>query len=117
MENNAQRSRRLRLLVVIASFGEKNLELLKRIIARYRSMALHVDVVVHSDAPRQLGAGVEVVVEPPTKHRWSLQFAHKAVLARNADQYDLFAYSEDDMEVTRRKHPGIPAPYAATGSR
>lgn len=99
-QNSIRQPSSPRLLVVIASFGERNLELLKRIIARYRSMTLDVDVVVHSDAAKDLGAGVEVIVELPTKHRWSLQFAHRAVLARNADKYDLFAYSEDDMEVT-----------------
>jgi 2-polyprenyl-3-methyl-5-hydroxy-6-metoxy-1,4-benzoquinol methylase len=100
MEISGQENRRPRLLVVIASFGEKNLELLRRIIARYRRMTFPVDVVVVSNAPKDLGAGVEVLVGLPTKDPWSLPFAHKAVLARKADQYDLFAYSEDDIEVT-----------------
>ena len=100
METDGQESPRLRLLVVIASFGEKNLALLKRIIACYRSMTFPVDVVVVSNAPKDLGPGVEVLVGLPARNPWSLPFAHKAVLARKAGQYDLFAYSEDDMEVT-----------------
>ncbi len=100
METFSQENSRPRLLVVIASFGDKNVELLKRIIARYRSMTFPVDVVVVSDAPKDLGQGIEVVVGLPTKDPWSLPFAHKPVMARKADQYDLFAYSEDDTGVS-----------------
>lgn len=92
--------RRPRLLVAIASFGEKNLEFLKRIIYRYRSIAMDVDVVVLSNAPKDLGDEVRVIVGLPSKNPWSLPFSHKAYLARNCDRYDLFIYSEDDMEIT-----------------
>jgi len=91
--------RRLRLLVAIASHGEKNLQFLKRIIGRYRNMAMAVDIVVVSEAPKDLGPEVRVVVGLPSPNPWSLPFAHKAIFAENADRYDLFAYSEDDMEV------------------
>lgn len=116
--------RRLRLLVAIASFGEKNLEFLKRIICNYQDMPMDVDVVVFSDAPKDLGDGVKVVVVVeslwpffrrwpknagtevkvvvglPTARLWSLPFAHKDLFAQNLDKYDLFAYSEDDVLVT-----------------
>lgn len=97
---SAERS--LRLLVTIASYGEKNLDLLKRIIQVYRSMPMHVDVVVISNAPKQLDPEVRVVVGLPSRNPWSLPFAHKSILAQNIDSYDLFVYSEDDMEVTER---------------
>jgi 2-polyprenyl-3-methyl-5-hydroxy-6-metoxy-1,4-benzoquinol methylase len=100
METGSQKNPPLRLLVVIASFGEKNLELLRRIIARYRTMTFRADVVVVSNAPKDLGADVEVLVGLPTKDPWSLPFAHKAVMVRKVEEYDLFAYSEDDMVVT-----------------
>jgi SAM-dependent methyltransferase len=100
MEQDNQHNPKLRLLVVFACFGEKNIDLLKRIIAHYRSMTLDVDVVVVSDAPKDLGEGVEVIVGLPTEDPWSLPFAHNAVLAQRVEQYDLFAYSEDDMDVT-----------------
>lgn len=92
--------RKIRLLVVIASYGLKNIELLKRLIRGYKGMSMDVDVVVVSDAPKELGSGVKVVVGLPSKNPWSLPFAHKPIFAENVDQYDLFAYSEDDMEVT-----------------
>lgn len=92
--------RRLRLLVAIASYGQKNVEFLKHLIQGYRSTAMDVDVVVCSNAPKHLGVGVKVIVGLPSDNPWSLPFAHKAIFAQRVNQYDLFAYSEDDMEVT-----------------
>jgi 2-polyprenyl-3-methyl-5-hydroxy-6-metoxy-1,4-benzoquinol methylase len=91
---------RLRILVAIASYGEKNLGLLKHIIGTYRSMAFDVHVVVFSEAPKDLGAQVEVVVGLPSRNPWTLPFAHKAIFAQRVDRYDLFVYSEDDIGVT-----------------
>jgi hypothetical protein len=89
-----------RMLVAIASFGTKNLDLLRESIAAYRSFAtIEVDVVVVCEAPKTL-EGAQVVVGLPSKNPWSLPFAHKAVFAQRVDDYDLFAYSEDDMGVT-----------------
>jgi len=91
---------KLRLLVVIASFGGKNVNYLREIINAYRSMSMYVDVIVLSDAPKDLGGKVEVVVGLPDKNPWSLPFAHKAIFAEKLNEYDLFAYSEDDMYVS-----------------
>ena len=92
----------LRLLVAIASFGEKHLEYLKTIIRSYQGLPLDVRVVVLSEAPKSLPNGVEVVVGLPSKNPWSLPFAHKAIFAREAANYDLFIYSEDDILFTER---------------
>jgi hypothetical protein len=94
-------SSNLRLLVAIASFGDKNLAMLKTLIQSYRSMAMAVDVLVTSNAPKeQLGSDIEVVVGLPSENPWSLPFAHKRLFAERVDSYDLFIYSEDDMAVT-----------------
>jgi 2-polyprenyl-3-methyl-5-hydroxy-6-metoxy-1,4-benzoquinol methylase len=100
MKIDTQVSSQLRLLLVIASFGQKNLALLKRIITQYQRMALDVDIVVVSEGPKDLGPDVEVLVGLPTQDPWSLPFAHKAVMLQKANDYDLFVYSEDDMVVT-----------------
>jgi len=92
-------NQRLRLLVAIASYGESHLEYLKRIIHTYQNMDMAVDVVVLSEAPKQLGPEVEVVVGLPLRNPWTLPFAHKTLFARRVDQYDLFVYSEDDINV------------------
>ena len=63
----------LRMLVVIASYGEKNLRFLKEIIAEYRGMALQVDIVVLSNAAKSLGSNVDVRVGIPTRNPWSLE--------------------------------------------
>ena len=92
---------KLRLLVVIACYGTKNLPFLKKIINQYQSMTtLDVEVVVVSEAKKDLPEGIEVIVGLPTKNPWTLPFAHKAVLANNLSRYDLFIYTEDDMNVT-----------------
>lgn len=97
-------SRRVRILVAITSFGTKNLTLLKHVIRCRRSMPFSVHVAVMSETPKELGDNVEVVVGLPSKDPWSLPFVHKPIFAANADRYDLFAYSEDDMEF-KKEHP------------
>jgi 2-polyprenyl-3-methyl-5-hydroxy-6-metoxy-1,4-benzoquinol methylase len=99
MTDLLQDSTKLRVLVAIASYGVGHLELLKKIILQYQAMAMKVDVVVLSEAPKDLGANVEVVVGLPAKNPYSLPFAHKAVFAERVDRYDLFVYSEDDNGV------------------
>lgn len=91
---------RLRVLVAIASYGLKNLSLLRHVIAGWRAMPFDVHIVVLSEAPKDLGEGIDVRIGLPTENPWSLPFAHKPLFAENAERYDLFAYSEDDMEVT-----------------
>jgi len=93
-------SHRIRLLVAIASYGEKNMHFLKQVIRNYQNMAMAVDVVVVSEAPKDLGNGVRVQVGLPSKNPWSLPFAHKDILAKAVDSYDLFVYSEDDLGVS-----------------
>jgi SAM-dependent methyltransferase len=94
------RQERLRLLVALASYGEKNLAFLKRNIATYQAMAMEVDVVVVSEAPKNLPESVRVVAGLPSENPWSLPFAHKPIFAESVDRYDLFIYSEDDIELT-----------------
>src|SRR5437879_6487444 len=76
--------RRLRLLVAIASYGEKNLKFLKQMISTYRRMPFDVDVVVLCESPKNLGNEAEVVVGLPSRNPWSLPFAHKAIFAQRA---------------------------------
>lgn len=91
---------RLRVLVVIASFGDKNLDFLRGIVGTYLHMDMDVDVMVVSNARKDLGPDVKVVVGLPSSNPWSLPFAHQPIFAQNVDTYDLFIYSEDDMAVT-----------------
>lgn len=90
---------RLRMLVVIASYGHKNAALLQRAIENYRAMPYAVDIVVVSNEPKPLDAPVEVVVGLPSADPWSLPFAHQPIFVDRADEYDLFLYAEDDMLI------------------
>jgi len=93
-------TRKLRLLVVITSYGMNHLNYLRQIIENYKRMAMDVHVVVLSEAPKDLGPGVEVRVGLPTKNPWSLPFGHKRVFVENVERYDLFVYTEDDIQAT-----------------
>jgi SAM-dependent methyltransferase len=92
----------VRMLVAIANHGTKNQMHLARLLAAYRSMRYEVDIVVLSDVPKDLGSDVEVHVGAPTTNPWSLPFAHRRLFAERADEYDLFAYSEDDTLIEQR---------------
>jgi 2-polyprenyl-3-methyl-5-hydroxy-6-metoxy-1,4-benzoquinol methylase len=99
MDNLTGSNRNTRVLVAIASYGEKNIRYLKAIIGEYRRMAMNVDLAVFSNAPKDL-EDCKVIVGLPSKNPWSLPFAHKGFFASNLDRYDLFIYSEDDIGVT-----------------
>jgi hypothetical protein len=94
---------RLRLLVGIASYGERNLHYLRKIIGIYQGLPFDVDIVVFSEAPKELDSCVKVMVGLPSPNSWSLPFAHKRYFAENLESYDLFIYSEDDVEISAEK--------------
>jgi hypothetical protein len=62
-------------------------------------MSYKVDIVVHSDRPKEVPDRVLVVVGLPTEDSFSLPFAHKQLFAEQKDRYDLFIYSEDDILI------------------
>ncbi len=98
-----RKTRPLRVLVAIACYGTKNLELVRHVIDGWKKMPFEVHIVVLSDAPKEVRDDVEVLVGLPCPNPWSLPFAHKSLFAKNVADYDVFAYSEDDMEV-RAEH-------------
>ena len=92
----------LRVLVVLASYGNSNDSYLLKIVDEYRSMSFDVDIVILSNLDKKLDAKIEVVVGLPAKDPWSLPFAHKQIFSNWLDDYDLFVYSEDDILLTER---------------
>lgn len=93
---------RQKLLVAINSYGDSHGGYLAQLIREYRSMPFETDIVVLSNAPKELGADIEVVVGLPSKNPWSLPFGHKRIFADRMEKYDLFIYSEDDILITER---------------
>ena len=98
----SQVSSELKMLVVIASYGSANDRHLLRVLGEYRSMPYATDIIVLSNAPKDLGSDIAVIVGLPGKHPWSLPFGHKRIFANRINDYDLFVYSEDDMLITER---------------
>jgi SAM-dependent methyltransferase len=92
-----------RVLVAIANFGAKNDAYLRCLINEYQSMPFDVDIVILSNLRKELGSGVELVmVDLQGKDPWTLPFAHREILARSLNDYELFIYSEDDTLITER---------------
>jgi 2-polyprenyl-3-methyl-5-hydroxy-6-metoxy-1,4-benzoquinol methylase len=93
---------KMKILVILANFGTKNDVYMKRLLEEYRSMSHDVHPVLLTNVPKNLGEGVEVVVQPPRGDPWSFPFPHKKMMAERLDDYDLFIYSEDDTLISER---------------
>jgi len=91
---------KLRLLVVIASYGRNQDRYLEEIVREYKRMPYKVDVIVTSNVEKPVPAGVQLVIGMPSKNPWSLPFAHKKVMAERVADYDLFIYSENDTLIS-----------------
>lgn len=89
----------MRILVAIANYGTKNRKFAERLLVEYRSMSFDVHVVILSEAEKDFGDDVEVLVGFPSEDPRSLPFAHKRLFAERIDDYDLFIYSEDDTLI------------------
>jgi SAM-dependent methyltransferase len=92
----------IRILVGIVSYGWTNDRYLSQLVREYRSMSFHVDIVVFTNAEKEVEGGVELQVGIPSNHPWALPFAHKKIFAQRVNDYDLFIYSEDDVLITER---------------
>ena len=91
----------MRILVAVANYGVKNVGYAQRLIQEYRSMPFDVQIVILSEAPKNYGNDVRVLVGLPSKDPWSLPFGHKKLFAENVDRYDLFIYAEDDTLIRK----------------
>ncbi len=118
----------MKVLVIIATYGNANDKYLQRLVEEYRSMPFDIDLVVLSNVPKHVADDVEVIVLPRRLKPWTrrgtfngrrslrslrqeyrdwvrhldIPFAHRQVFADRLNIYDLFLYSEDDTLVTER---------------
>lgn len=90
----------MKVLVAIAHYGSANRRWLEQLLAEYRNMSFDTDIVVLSEAHKELNQPVELQVGLPSKNPWSLPFAHRHLFRDRISEYDLFIYSEDDTLVT-----------------
>lgn len=89
----------MKIMVAIANYGTKNAKYAARLIREYQAMPFDVDIFVLSEAPKDYGKEVNVLVGLPSPDPWSLPFAHKRLFADHAEDYDLFIYTEDDTLI------------------
>lgn len=92
-------SSRLRVLIAIASFGEKNLRYLRDVIAHYQAMPIDTKIVVLAEADKSVDLGVDVIVGLPSSNPFSLPFAHLRLFSENIDKFDIYIYTEDDIRL------------------
>lgn len=92
----------MRVLIGIANFGTCNRRYLDRVLIEYRRMPFHLDIVVFSNIPKELGPDIEIQVGLPTRNPRSLPFAPRSLFADRIDSYELFIYAEDDTLITDR---------------
>lgn len=87
-------------LVAIASFGDAPAASLERQVRSARELGPGADVVVLSDRPRPVpdGAVLTRVAEGAAPH--ALAFAHRALFADRADDYDVFIFTQDDVLIS-----------------
>jgi hypothetical protein len=89
----------MKILAAVANYGPFRSGCLDRLIDSLQRMPWRVDIVLHSDRPKEVPDGVSLVVGLPTEDPCSLPFAHKQLFAERQGEYDLFLYSEDDILI------------------
>jgi 2-polyprenyl-3-methyl-5-hydroxy-6-metoxy-1,4-benzoquinol methylase len=92
----------VKILIAITSYGRANDQYLARVTQEYRSMPFETRVVIFSNERKEIPAGAELVVGLPTANPRSLSFAHKQMFADQANDFDLFIYSEDDILIAEK---------------
>ena len=93
---------KIKLLVVIASYGESQIEYLKRIVDEFISFdkeKFEVDLMVHSDIPIHYRDVFVNIIE--LEDYQYLPYTCREQIIRNQDNYDLFLYTENDMLYTQ----------------
>lgn len=94
-------TRRLEVLVAIASFGTAQDHFLEHVVAQFHRCDVDCRVVVLTNRHKPVD-NAEVLVGLPSKNPYSLPFAHRALFTKHAHDYDLFVYVEDDTPITAR---------------
>ncbi len=91
----------MNLLIAITNYGTKNDGYLRTILSQYLALPYNVKIVVYTNTPKDWGDQVDVIVaEPPGADPRSFPFLARRLFIENVDEYDLFIYSEDDINIT-----------------
>jgi hypothetical protein len=92
----------MKILIAIASYGEKNDHYLKTLLQSLREIPYEKDIIVQSNIEKNLGDDIQCLVGLPNADPRSLVFAHRQLFIDNLNNYDLFLYTENDILITQQ---------------
>jgi SAM-dependent methyltransferase len=92
----------MKILIAIASYGEKNDHYLNTLLQSLREIPYQKDIIVQSNIEKNLGDDIQCLVGLPNDDPRSLVFAHRQLFIDNLNNYDLFLYTENDILITQQ---------------
>ena len=92
----------MKILIAIASYGEKNDTYLNTLLQSLREIPYEKDIIVQSNIKKDLGDDIQCLVGLPNADPRSLVFAHRQLFIDNLHNYDLFLYTENDILITQQ---------------
>jgi 2-polyprenyl-3-methyl-5-hydroxy-6-metoxy-1,4-benzoquinol methylase len=92
----------MKILIAIASYGEKNDDYLNTLLQSLREIPYEKDIIVQSNIEKNLGDDIQCLVGLPNADPRSLVFAHRQLFIDNLNNYDLFLYTENDILITQQ---------------
>ena len=92
----------MKILIAIASYGEKNDDYLNTLLQSLREIPYEKDIIVQSNIEKKLGDDIQCLVGLPNADPRSLVFAHRQLFIDNLNNYDLFLYTENDILITQQ---------------
>jgi hypothetical protein len=86
----------MKLLISIATYGTKNFKYLNQVIDNYKTFKKYdIDIIVHGTIPLDRTDITFISHENPK----NTVFFHRQEFVYNADNYDFFIFSEDDILI------------------
>ncbi len=92
----------MKILIAIASYGDKNDNYLNTLLQSLRKIPYEKDIIVQSNVEKKLGDDIQCLVGLPNADPRSLVFAHRQLFIDNLNNYDLFLYTENDILITQQ---------------
>ena len=92
----------MKILIAIASYGNKNDNYLNTLLQSLREISYEKDIIVQSNIEKNLGDDIQCLIGLPNADPRSLVFAHRQLFIDNLNNYDLFLYTENDILITQQ---------------
>ena len=92
----------MKILIAIASYGNKNDNYLNTLLQSLREISYEKDIIVQSNIEKNLGDDIQCLIGLPNTDPRSLVFSHRQLFIDNLNNYDLFLYTENDILITQQ---------------